>query len=81
MLILSRKVDESIIINNKIKVKVLEIEGNKVQLGIEAPDNIAIHREEIFAEIQKENKEAIYSENKHIPNLRKILKNGQKDEK
>ncbi len=78
MLILSRKIDESIIINNKIKVKVLEVEGNKVQLGIEAPDNIAIHREEVFQEIQEENKKAIYNNDKILPNLQEILKNEEK---
>ena len=79
MLILSRKIDESIIINNKIKVKVLEVEGNKVQLGIEAPDNIAIHREEVFQEIQQENKKAIYNNDKILPNLQEILKNEKKN--
>ena len=51
MLVLSRKMDERIFISlgtQTIEVRVLQIEGNKVRLGIEAPENIAIHREEVW---------------------------------
>jgi carbon storage regulator len=48
MLVLSRKSNESIVINNNIKVTVVEIRGDKVRLGIEAPKNIPVHREEIY---------------------------------
>lgn len=51
MLVLSRKSNESIVINNNIKVTVVEIRGDKVRLGIEAPKNIPVHREEIFNQI------------------------------
>ncbi|ACL70458.1 carbon storage regulator CsrA [Halothermothrix orenii] len=59
MLILTRKKDEAIIIDDKIKVKVVEIDGNKIKLGIEAPDDVTIHREEVLKEILKENKQAL----------------------
>lgn len=47
MLVLSRKLDETIIINGNIRVTVIEIKGNKVRLGIEAPPDVPIHRQEI----------------------------------
>ena len=52
MLVLSRKADESIIINGEIRVKVLGVSGNKVRLGIEAPNDIPIRREEIFEQFE-----------------------------
>ena len=58
MLVLTRKVDESITIGDEIKVKVLEIDGNKIKLGIEAPQDVEIHRQEIYEQIEAENKEA-----------------------
>jgi len=48
MLILTRKMGESIIIGDNVRVNVLEIKGRQVRLGIEAPHEITIHREEIF---------------------------------
>lgn len=55
MLILSRKISESIVIDgNLIKVVVLGIQGNQVRMGIDAPENITVHREEIYQRIQQE---------------------------
>ncbi|ABQ13329.1 carbon storage regulator CsrA [Dichelobacter nodosus] len=48
MLILTRRVGETIIIDDQIKVTVLAVKGNQVRLGVQAPDEIAIHREEIY---------------------------------
>ncbi len=59
MLILTRKVDETIVIDDKIEVKVIELEGNKVKIGIEAPDDISIYRQEVLEEIQRENQAAL----------------------
>ncbi|CUS97145.1 carbon storage regulator, CsrA [Candidatus Kryptobacter tengchongensis] len=56
MLVLSRKVGESVIIQNSIKVTVLEISGNQIKLGFEAPDDVSIYREEIYVKVAKENK-------------------------
>lgn len=58
MLILSRRKDESIIIDGNIEVKILEIGDGKVQIGIEAPQDIDIFREELYKSIQEENIEA-----------------------
>ena len=54
MLILTRKVGEAIIINNDVKVTVLSVEGNQIRLGIDAPKEVAVHREEIHNRILAE---------------------------
>jgi carbon storage regulator len=54
MLILTRRVDESIIIDNDVKITVLAIKGNQVRIGIDAPKSVAVHREEIYQRIQDE---------------------------
>ena len=53
MLVLSRKKNESIIINNDITIVVVEIRGDKVRLGIEAPKDIPVHRREVFDAIRR----------------------------
>ena len=58
MLVLSRKKDESIIINDDIVITVVEIRGDKVRLGIQAPREIPIHRSEVYEAIQKEQQTA-----------------------
>lgn len=54
MLVLSRKQDEKIIIGDSITLMVISIQGDKVRLGIEAPRNVSIHREEVYQAIQRE---------------------------
>jgi len=58
MLVLTRKKDESIIIDGNIEIVVIGIEEGKVKLGIKAPKDVDIHRKEIFEAIQEENKKA-----------------------
>ncbi len=55
MLVLTRKVNQSIIIDGGIEVVVLEVRGEQVRLGIKAPKNVPVHRKEIFDQIQEEN--------------------------
>lgn len=55
MLVLSRKKNESIIIDGNIEIKIVGIEGESVKIGIEAPNHIEIHRKEIYVAIQAEN--------------------------
>ncbi len=55
MLVLTRKLGESIVIGDNIKVKVISVQGNQVKLGIEAPVGITVHREEIYMKIMNEN--------------------------
>jgi carbon storage regulator len=54
MLVLSRRVDESLLIDKDIKITVLDIKGGQVRLGITAPQSIKVHREEVFDRIQRE---------------------------
>lgn len=58
MLVLSRKKNESIIIDNKITIVVVEIRGDKVRLGIEAPKELTVHRKEVHEAIQRQEQEA-----------------------
>ncbi|NMB25631.1 MAG: carbon storage regulator CsrA, partial [Firmicutes bacterium] len=83
MLVLTRKVDESIIIGDNIKIIVVDIRGDQVKVGIDAPREIPVHREEIYAEIQEENLRAAMSGK--VANLDKIAgmirKSEEQDEK
>lgn len=53
MLVLSRKKNESIVINNDITIVVVEIRGDKVRLGVEAPKEVPVHRREVYDAIQR----------------------------
>jgi len=55
MLVLTRKVNQSIIIGEGVEVVVLEVRGEQVRLGIKAPRDVTVHRKEIFEQIQTEN--------------------------
>jgi len=59
MLILNRKIDESIIIDDRIEIKILEIVDGKIKIGIEAPKEISVLRKEIYEEIKEENTQAV----------------------
>jgi carbon storage regulator len=54
MLVLSRKKDEKIVIGDSISIMVIEIRGDKVRLGIDAPRDVTVHRQEVYETIQKE---------------------------
>ena len=58
MLVLSRHRDESIMIGDEIVVTIVDIRGDKVRLGIQAPTDIPVHRREVFDAIQRENRKA-----------------------
>ena len=62
MLVLARKLNESIIIGDDIEVVIIDIKGDQVKLGIRAPKQVTVHRKEIYQEIQQENIAAINSE-------------------
>jgi carbon storage regulator len=58
MLVLSRQRDESIIIGDNVVITIVDIRGDKVKLGIEAPREISVHRQEVYEAIQRENRQA-----------------------
>lgn len=58
MLVLSRHRDESIMIGDNVVVTIVDIRGDKVRLGIEAPTSIPVHRQEVYEAIQRENQQA-----------------------
>lgn len=74
MLVLTRRLDESVKIGVDIEIKVLEIRRNAVRLGISAPNDVSVHRTEVYDAIQKENLLAAKSEMHQIAHLKKILK-------
>jgi carbon storage regulator len=61
MLILSRRINEKIVIGDDIIVSVVEVRGDQVKLGIDAPRNVKVFRQEVFDAIQEENKKAAAS--------------------
>ena len=73
MLVLSRKIDESITIGNHIKISILGIKGNQVKLGITAPKDVAVNRTEIYENIMKENIQAAQVP-QDLDQISKILK-------
>lgn len=58
MLVLTRRVEEGIVIGDDVRVRVLEIKGHQVKLGIDAPRSTGVYREEIYRRIQDENRRA-----------------------
>lgn len=82
MLILSRKIDEKIKIGDDITITLIDVHGDQVKIGIEAPKNVKVFRQEIFDEIQIENKAAVVSTSKEsnriaidaVSELSKLLK-------
>ncbi len=63
MLVLTRKIGESITVGDDIKITVVEVKGKQVQIGIAAPPEVRIYREEIFKKVQEENKKAANQKN------------------
>lgn len=73
MLVLSRKLDESIIIGDDIVVTVVDVKGEQIKIGITAPKNVSIHRKEVYEAIQDENRAASRPQTHDLRQLSKIL--------
>jgi carbon storage regulator len=72
MLVLSRQRDESIVIGENVIITVVDIRGDKVRLGIEAPGEIPVHRQEVYEAIQRENRRAGQLEPKDTEELARL---------
>lgn len=79
MLVLTRKLGEVIRVGDTVTVRVLEVKGNQVRLGIEAPQEVRIYREEVYRAIRKANEEAAVREPGSIEDVRAEWEN-QRDE-
>ena len=75
MLVLTRKLNESIMIGDDVKITIVDVKGDQVKLGITAPRQIAVHREEVYLEIQKENQLAANTPTANLDDLDRIWKN------
>ena len=69
MLVLSRQRDESIIIGDNIVVTIVDVRGDKVRLGIDAPSEIPVHRREVYDAIQRDNRRAATMDLKDVSGL------------
>jgi carbon storage regulator len=73
MLVLARKKEESIIIDDNIEISVIDIKGDQVKLGIKAPKRVKIYRMEVYQAIQEENRKAAESAAAELPSLEDFL--------
>jgi carbon storage regulator len=69
MLILSRKAGESVMIGGGIVVTVTRVDGEVVRLGIQAPAEVPVHRQEVYDEIQRNNRQALTQRGRRLPRL------------
>jgi carbon storage regulator len=69
MLVLSRQRDETIMIGDDIEITVVDIRGDKVRLGINAPTHIPVHRKEVYEAIQRENRAAASVKPEDLPDV------------
>jgi len=76
MLILSRKIGESLVIDGRILVKIVRVEGDVVKVGIQAPPDVPVHRQEVYEEIQRNNQEALTRPGQGLPKLPRKLPPG-----
>ena len=80
MLILSRKVNERIMIGDSIKLAVVDIRGDQVKIGIEAPRDVKVYRQEVYEAIQEENLAALQS-NIDLPPLESLIDSSSEPKK
>ncbi len=74
MLVLTRKLGESIAIDDHIKIRVVQIKGKQVRIGIEAPKDTKIHREEVYVAIQDQNQQSSQVSSDQTRSISKLLK-------
>lgn len=77
MLALARKLNQSIVIGNEIEITILEIKGDQIKIGIDAPKSVPIYRKEIYVQIQEENKKSA-GEEVDVATLKNVFKDSVK---
>ena len=73
MLVLSRQKDESIMIGDGIRITIVDVRGDKVRIGIEAPKDVKVFRTELYEEIQRQNQSAAASQAQDVDRLKDLL--------
>jgi carbon storage regulator len=73
MLILARRIGESIMIGDQVEISVVDIKGDQVKLGINAPSQVKVYRREVYAAIQEENRAAAAAAPESLPHLEGLL--------
>lgn len=80
MLVLSRRAGESIVIGHDVVVTVLEVRGDVVRLGVKAPRDVDVHREEVFVELALQNRSAASPAPEAVRSLSELLRGGEPPE-
>jgi len=80
MLVLTRKAGESVMIGDDVVITVLEARGDVIRLGIDAPKNVRVHREEVYRELQAANREAASPADAVVEELTRTLRPKSTDE-
>ena len=78
MLVLTRRPGESVMIGDDIVVTILDVRGDVVRVGIQAPRSIQVHREEVYRELQNANREAASPSESAVEALSRMLRSGRK---
>ena len=73
MLVLTRKLGESIVIGNNVRVTILEMQGKQIRLGIDAPTEVPVHRGEVYERIEAENKLAAETSHADLKGLKQVF--------
>ncbi len=74
MLILARRINEQIVIGDSIRISIIDIRGDQVKLGIDAPRSVKVYRQEVFDAIQEENRKAAEAASVTLPSLERYMK-------
>jgi carbon storage regulator len=74
MLILARRIGESIMVGDQVEISVVDIKGDQVKLGIKAPTQVKVYRREVYAAIQEENRAAASASPGNLPVLDELMK-------